>query len=319
MSDNTEVTIEDNDDVHADILKAMEGEKAEPAPESTELAEPEAKEPEAQDVPPIEPPTSWKAEDKEKFKSLPRDVQETIKAREDEVHKGFTKLDEERNLGKQIKEVVTPYMAIIQAEGGTPVTAVRDLLNTAYLLRTAPAHQKTELVKQICQTYGVDMSAISAQSHQAQAYQDPTISQLQQELAQVKQFANPEFLQKQLQEKMENDRVMAEVEAFASNPEHIHYQQVKPIMAGLLSNGAAKDMKEAYDMACHADPHIRSTIEAQKAANIEAQKKTELAAKKKAAVSVSGSSGTFTPNSKATNSNSIEDDIRAAMEAHGIL
>lgn len=312
MSDNTEVNIE-NDDIHADILKAMEPETA-PEADVVEDPAPEiAKEPE---LPAIEPPAAWKAEDKEKFKALPRDVQETIKAREEEVHKGFTKLDEERNLGKQIKEVVTPYMAIIQAEGGTPVTAVRDLLNTAYMLRTAPAVQKVEIVRQICQTYGVDMGSVQAP---AQAFQDPTIAQLQQELAQVKQFANPDFLQKQLQEKMEADRILAEVEAFASNPAHVYYQQVKPVMAGLLSSGAAKDMKEAYDMACHADTQIRSTIEAQKAQEIEAQKKAELAAKRKAAASVSGSSGTYTPNSKATNSNNIEDDIRAAMEAHGLL
>jgi hypothetical protein len=310
MPDNTEIQEVEKDDIHADIAAAMQPEEVKEASAEV-VAEPEKTE--APALPPIDAPTAWNAEAKDKFKTLPRDVQELIKSREEEVHKGFTKLDEDRNLGKSMKEVITPYMAAIRAEGGTAETAVKDLLNTAYVLRNAPPQQKAAMVQQIIEQYGVDMSYL--QSHQS--YQDPVIMQLQQQVQQLSQMANPDVLQKQLQERMENDKLLSEVNAFASNPENIHYEQVKPFMASLLQGGVAKDLKEAYDMACNAHPQIRSTIEAQKAAKLEASKQADLAAKKKAAASVSGSSGNFVPNSK-PNTNSVEDDLREAMEAAGL-
>ena len=313
MPDNAEIQEVEKDDIHAEIAAAMEPqEEKEEKVDHVEVEPEPAKEPEPE-LPPIDAPTAWNAEARDKFKTLPRDVQELIKSREEEVHKGFTKLDEDRNLGKSMKEVITPYMAAIRAEGGTPETAVKDLLNTAYVLRNAPPQQKAAMVQKIIEQYGVDMSHV--QGHQQ--YQDPMIMQLQQQVQQLSQQANPEVIQKQLQERMENDRLLSEVNAFASNPENIYYEQVKPFMVSLLQGGVAKDMKEAYEMACNAHPQIRSTIEANKAAKLEASKQADLAAKKKAAASVSGSSGNFVPNSK-PNTNSVEDDLREAMEAAGL-
>jgi hypothetical protein len=73
-------------------------------------------------------------------------------------------------------------------------------------------------------------------------------------------------------------------------------------------------LKEAYDMACMANPTIRSTLEAAKAAEQEAKRKQEVAAKKRAASSVTGSPATPS-NAKATNpKSSVEDDLRAVMD-----
>lgn len=273
------------------------------------VEEPVKEAPVVNEKPKIQAPASWSASVKAKWDALDPEVQAEIARREEETHKGFTKLDEERNLGKSMKDVITPYMHIIKAEGGTPEKAVADLLNTAYLLRTAPPAQKAAMVQQICQTYGVDLSHVTAQPEQ-----DPTIAQLQQKIAQLEQMANPDALQKRLQEQLEVQQINSEVQAFASNPENVHYEKVKAVMAALLSSGAAQNMKEAYDAACRADPTIFSTLEAKRLADEQAKKNAELAAKKKAAVSLTGSPGATVPNTGAPNRD-LREELLANLRA----
>jgi hypothetical protein len=308
-----EEVIDNLDDDIANAIKELSTDTTEKETESTDQSEVTEEKPAE---PEIEAPQAWDATAKEKFKTLPKDVQEFIRNREDEIHKGFTKQDEERTFGKKIKDVVTPYMAVIQAEGGTPETAVRDLLNTAYSLRTGTPQQKAELVRSICQQYGVPLEYLGQQ--QQQTYVDPSIAAMQQQLEQLRQQANPDVIKKQLQEQFENDKVLSEVNAFASNPANEYYETVKPIMASLLTSGAASDLKEAYEMACKAHPQIGSAIEAKRMAEVETKKKAELAAKKKASVSVSSSSSNAVANAKTQKSNDdLEDDIRSAMAELG--
>lgn len=230
----------------------------------------------------IEPPKSWADDKKAKFKELPPDVREYILQREDDVHKQFTKQDEERLFGKQLRDVITPYMPIITSEGGNPAVAVQSLLNTAYLLRTGTAQQKTQLLQQIAKQYDIDVNAVV----QPQQQVDPYIKQIEDRLAQFEQKVTQ---QTSLQERQEYDKHISEVNAFAANPEHKYFEQVKPQMAPLLASNQAKDLQEAYDMACWANPAIRSTlIEAQDAERA-AKRKEEMEAKRRAAVSVTGS------------------------------
>lgn len=266
-----------------------------------ETPEPEVTEPE------IPAPASLSAVVKEKWKDLPADVRAEIAKREDEVHKGFTRHDEERNFGRAIKEVTSPYIPIIQAEGGTVEGAVKDLLNTAYVLRTGSQQQKTQLIAETCRQFGVDINALTEQHE----YVDPTIARLQDEIQQLKQVANPAFIQKQLQTQQEDATVQYEVRAFASDPANKHYEQVKPVMAALLGSGQAANLKEAYEKACYADPQVRSMLIQQQTAELKAKQKAEIEAKRRAASSVTGSPSSATAgNSTTPNTN----DLRAELE-----
>lgn len=262
----------------------------------------------------ISAPEGWTAPMKQKFATLPEDVQSEIARREADVHRMMTSPDGELNLGRRVKETIAPYMAIIKSEGGEPVSAIGDLLNTAYLLRTADPMRKAQLVNQVIQQYGVDMSLVGQQQQaQQQGLADP-LQSIQQELAALKQQANPAYIQKQLQEQMENAKVQSEVQAFASDPANVHYQKLKPVMASLLGSGAAKDLKEAYEAACYADPEIRSMLTAEKAAKEQAKRNEEIAAKKKAASSVTGSPSVYIPNS-GNPERSLRDEIAANLRA----
>lgn len=244
----------------------------------------------------VEAPQALTAAAKAKWAELPVEVQQEWAKRENDIHKMMTAHDGELRMGREMKEVMLPYMHIISAEGGTPATAVQSLLNTAYLLRTADPARKAQLVMEIAQTYGVDLS-IAQQQYQV----DPVIGSLQQELNQLKQFLTA---QQQTQSQQEQQKLQTEVQAFAAK--NAHFETVKGVMASLLGSGAAENLQEAYDMACHANPTIRSTLEAEKSAQQKAKRNEELLAKKKAAVSVTGSPGVNGPNSAKVNQSTRE-------------
>lgn len=251
-----------------------------------------------------QPPTSWSAEAKAEFSKLPRQVQDAISKREAEVHKGFTALDEDRNLGKQMKDVITPYLPIIQAEGGNALTAVRTLLNSAYVLRQGSPEQKISLVKQLCSQYGIPLEGVTATSPNPQVppqpQQQPGLTR--EEIAQI------------AREEQRNARLQTEVDTFAADPANAHYQTVKQHMAALLMGGAAMTLKDAYEQACNAHPQVRSSLEAARTAKVEEQRQAALRQKATAARhaggSVTGGPGASNPQPKNSQPDrSLRDEI----------
>lgn len=265
---------------------------------------------EAEKVP--EPPRSWNATEKSEWSTMTPAQRSAVMRRESEVELGFTKLDEDRNFGKSLKEVIAPYLSIITAEGGTPATAVKELLNTAYILRTAPAAQKTALFHQLAQQYGVDLK-----SDISTVQPDQTVQQLQNQVLQLRQEIQkqPEVFEQQ----QANRSLKGTIDAFAADPKNIHYEKLKPVMASLLQNDRAKDMQDAYEQASWADPDIRPALVAEQAKSLETQRINDIKAKtelsRKAAVSVRGSpSINPVPNGKSNGS--IADDLREAWDLH---
>lgn len=323
MDIETEEEIVVDDSIRGDLEKAFAENEA--APEKEPIVAPvdktrdeSGKFAKKADEPKVEPvaekvpdaPHSWTAEEKAKWVEATPEVRKAILRREQEVEQGFTKFDEDRNLGKSLKDVITPYMPIITAEGGTPQTAIKELLNTAYILRTAPAAQKTALFHQLAKQYGVDLSQ---PNNTPAAQPNALLSEINQLKQQIQQ--QPEVFRQQ----QENLAVKSQIDAFAADPKNVHYEKLKPVMASLLQGGQAKDLQDAYDKASWADPDIRSANLVAEQAAKETQRIAEIKAKadksRKASPSIKGSpSINPVPNGK--DSGSIADDLRAAWDEH---
>ncbi|MFK4444641.1 TolA-binding protein [Caballeronia udeis] len=268
-------------------------------------------------TPPVESkakvPQSWSATEKAHWDKIPAEVQAVIARREEEAHRGITALGQDASLGKQLKEVISPYLPMIRAEGGTEAGAVRDLLQTAYILRTGNPTQKVDVLRHVAGLYGVDL-AVAAQTVQQV---DPQVHQLQTKIAQLEgRFVSAE----QQQHQQVQGQAQSIIETFAADPKNEFYEQVKPVMAQLLVGGIAKDMQEAYDMACHAAPDVRSTILTRQTADAEAKRaaeaKAKADAKRRAAGSISGSpAGTVSTTTTANQDLSLRDELRQAMRA----
>jgi len=280
-----------------------------PVAENVEVAPVEAAPVEAKpEQKAVRPPDSWSPAAKSKFAELPPEIQSEISRREEEVHKGFTKFDEERVLGKQMKDVISPYLPMIRAEGSNEKQAVANLLQTAYTLRTADVNTKTQLFYQLAQQYGVDLGRNPQLQNQ---FVDPTVQQLQQEIAQLKQFYQGQVSSVEQQEQAQIQNV---IDSFASDPKNIYFENVRPDVAALLKEGRAKDLQEAYEMACWARPDIRPLLLQQQEKQRADEQREKANKARSASVSVSGSpvaSGSGAP----AQTDSLRDQIRQSLRA----
>lgn len=302
-----------DDKPKVDRTRAEDGKFAKPS-----KAQREVKQPIATAIPPegaqaeIKMPKSLSQNLQADWMKLPRPLQEQLAKREDDYHKELTKHDEERNFGREITRVVTPYMAQIRAEGADAPKAIQELLNTAHLLRTASPQQKGALLWRTAQMFGADM-----RQNQAQPPVNPMLQGLQQQVHSLQQTIQQ---QTELKKQQEDDAIQSQIKTFSEDPKNIHFEAVKAEMAALLKSGLAKDLPDAYERATYANPHTRSTLLQAQTTGAEekrvAEKRAKAEAAKKAGSSLRGSPGiAATKNGKITQS-TLRGELEAAFATH---
>jgi hypothetical protein len=253
---------------------------------------------------------------KAKWNALDPDIREEIVKRDREVHQQFTRYDEERNFGKTVKGLVAPYEGLIRSMGAEPVQAIDYLLKTDYALRTAAPDQKRAMFLKAAADYGINLGEPGEVQQQPQIH--PAMETALQRIERLEREINNAS---NAARETEQAEIASSIEAFASDPAHVYFDRVRPLMATLMANGQAGSLKEAYDTAVWADPETRALhLSAQRAD--EDRKRTADAAEKaakarRASPSVTGAPGNAVPpllNGSA--SNSVEDDVRAALMLH---
>jgi hypothetical protein len=260
-------------------------------------------------------PQSWGASAKAKFAELPPEIQQEVHKRERDFSIGLQRNAELAQFGRSLAEVINPYQAMLAAEGANPITVVDDMMRTAYLLRTAPPQQKAQLFKQVAQQFGVDLNSLTAE----EPYVDPQIAALQARQQQLEQYLQQQQFQAQqaaqASQAQETTRLTSEIDDFAADPAHPHFEEVRADMAALLKAGRAQGLADAYEMAIWARPDIRPSLLQQQQADMEAKRKAEAAKKAReaqaAAVSVRGAphGGAGLPAPKA----SLREELEAAL------
>lgn len=261
----------------------------------------------------IAPPESYSAAVKAQWDKLPQDIQRELNKREQDFHKELTRHDEERTTGRQFRQLVTPYAAQMRAEGAEPLQAVQALLNTAYVLRAGTQAQKVQLLRETARQFGVDLT----QATQAQPQVHPVLQQLQQKQEQLER----QIQLKEAQEKQQEQAgLKSQIETFAAQPGHEHFEAVKAHMAALLQNELAKDLQDAYDQAVYARPDIRSTLLSQQSADLEAKrvadKKAKAEAAKRAGSSIRGGPGMVAEKNGKIAHSTLRDSITASFREH---
>lgn len=255
---------------------------------------------------------------KAKWASLDPEVRAEIVKRDQEVHRTFTRFDEERNFGKQVKDVVAPYEGFIKSLGGTPVQAFDYLIKTDYALRTAQPEQRKALFLKAAADYGIDLSGAQPPAGERPQV-DPQIETLQQRIARLESEQNNANASRREQDQRQID---AQIADFASKPENAYFERVKPVMATLLQSGQAESLEKAYDMAVYADPETRALhLAAQRDAEDRkrtAERTAQAAKARQASPSVTGAPGSAMPAHllNGAQNASVEDDLRAAFAAH---
>ncbi len=210
----------------------------------------------------LKPPNSWKPAAREHWAKLPAEVQQEAIRRERETQQALTASDDARKNWGNYQQAIAPYMGMIQAEGGDPISAASTLFRTAAALRTAPPGHKARLVADIVKTYGIDIQLLDqelagqapqqTQAPQQGQFRDPRFDQFLQDL---------EGQKRQRQQAM-NQQHAAEVETFGANAEF--FDDVRQEMADLLEvsarRGVEMTLENAYSRAVKLHPEVSKVM-----------------------------------------------------------
>lgn len=245
-------------------------------------------------APPRKAPSSWKPEAQAAYLKAAADepltpaeiklLTQEAERRENDYHKGIEQYKTHAHEAQAYQRVVEPYMQTIRSLGVDAPTAIAKLFQADHTLRYSDPATKARFLGQLAQEYGVDLGQV-----QNAPPIDPNVQYLQQQ-TQLMQQQLQQFHQQQ--EMREQAGYQSEIQKFASDPAHPHFEAVKEDMALLLQTGKAQDLKDAYDTAVWMRADIRQSLveqqraEAQRAATEQAQSQRA----KSAAVSVKGSS-----------------------------
>ena len=296
--------------------------KAKAAPQQKLADQPKVVQPDAQAKPATTAlPYSWSAEKKARLASLPpqyRDVVEYAAQRDKEANAYISRAGEtvkqyqEYAKGHEtLDKVLNHYSSDFTRRGVSPVQAVATLLDAQSKLDANP---RDGLI-QIAATYGIDLRPAFA-GQQAQQQDNPLILQLHERLqeatARIDAYEQRMTQQQQQSAQQQLSEMQSDIEKFSSDKPF--FEEVRPVMAALLRAGRAKGLDDAYDMAMHAVPETRQSIqvdqqkafEAKRAAD--AREKSE-AARKAAAVNVRSSPA-------ATQKRTMDDDLMEIARRH---
>lgn len=264
-------------------------------------------------------PTSWRGPAQAKWSTVDPEIRAEVLKREDDFHKGVQEYKGKATTFDILDAEIRPYEAMIRAAGTNPQSAIRDFFNTAYLLKSGTPESKVDVLLNIAQEYGVDLSLLPGVQEKRESGTPivaPEVRQLEQRISQLQGNLEQQQAQQQQardqEERAAYEEVQREMAAFAAkNP---HYEAVKLDMAALIESGRANDPQDAYDKATWANPEVRTKLLAEQQ---EAQRKQ--AAEKAAAARKASSTNVTTrgtpPSAKTAVVGTMDDTIKQTLRA----
>lgn len=248
---------------------------------------------------PIAAPVEWKGAAKTKWDRLPREVQAEIAERHQAT-------EQARAAFAPVEQAIAPYREAWMRDAGSVEAAIGQLGQFYRLYLDNPVG----LIQHIAATRGINLGAPQGQQPpQGGAPQPaPDIASLIERA--VQQHVAP------IQERhaqAENQQLQDVISAFAADPKHPYFQDVKVHMGQLMAAGAAKNLDEAYDQAIWASSTIRPQLlsaqaeEANKARAAEVEK-----ARKASSANLRGSPLPNGGSGPGSGNGSVHDDVRAA-------
>lgn len=291
------------------------GEEGEPAPgddrtavevaAGEEKVEEEVQAEEVQAPVGLKPPSSWKPSMRDKFLTLPEDVQREVLRREVDISKGMEIAAESRKFKQEFDTHVAPYAAEIASRGVSPMDAFDNYLQTAYALRHAPMQEKATLVAGLINQYGVDIGALDqVLTHQIENPGatgtpgngvDPSVAAAVNQALQPYQqmFSNIQEREIRSAEQVQTD-VQSEISTFKEDSANEFFEDVKMEMGNFLEAAAMRNqamtLQEAYDRAILLRPDLAEIVAQRKLQTQATARNSAAAAAKAKAVGITGSS-----------------------------
>ena len=253
----------------------------------------------------ILPPRSWTAAAKAKFATLDPDVQQEVLRREKEIDAGKQQWDTKAAEYNQLDAALSRVRDRYRLAGLTDAQYVGALVQADEMLR---GPQAVQALAMLAQQYGINLGQLGPQQFGGpQPYADPQITALQQTIQSLQSRVEEQDKAREMEAQA---ALQKQIEDFASDPRHPYFDNVRVAMGALMRTYPNLSMEEAYERACYADPEIRGLLSAVSSA------KPAVPQTKPGGLSVTGASKGTKPalSNGALNGNSIEDDVRAAIQ-----
>lgn len=290
-----------------------ESQAAAPGTEPTEPTAPAAASTE------LKAPANWKPAAREKWGTLPPEVQAEAVRVHGEVNKAMQESAEARKAYDEIREAIRPYEAQMQAAGYTPARALQEHGQLSYTVHQGTGEQLGQLLAnmagarrdpdraaralaQAIDTLGLDVEHVNK-------YLGAPQSAPQQQQPVDINAAVEQALQARIRAAM-GTKQQQEEQTFAAK--HEFYQDVAPRMKAIRAADASLPLDEVYKIACQMDPEI-SKVLAQRDAAAKARAGIDATQRAKAATGVKPSPAVAVSGTK---SRSIKDSVAAAFDAH---
>jgi hypothetical protein len=250
------------------------------------------------------PPKSWAKDYHEDWSKLTPKQQEYIEKREKDFLDGLEQYKTDALTAKQFKEVLTPYKAMLSAQGVNETQAIQYLMNAQYRLTNGTPEERAAAYRQM----GVDLGLAQSEPEEQVA---PEIAYLRQELNGVKSTLQQ---RQQADAQAAQATAAAEVSKFASDPANLYVDEVTPDMVGFINSGLS--LKDAYEKAVWANPTTRAKemarLQTEAAAKLKEKARGEgEAARKATATNVRSSESRKAPTEP---KGTMEDTMRAAYK-----
>jgi len=284
----------------------------------------------------VQPPNGWTKQAKALWDSLPDDIKQSVAKREKEASDGFKTYGEIKKKYDELDAVLAPRRAAIQRWGATEAQTVDRLFQW---MEALSGPNKINSWVALGQNFGINLNDVLRlnQAGAGAATAAPQQTSQQPQAAQVPEAVKNyvESALGQVGQYLTNQREQAAGSYLSSwAQDKPHFEQVRRAMYGLISSGAVPlkdgmpDLDTAYQWACHADPGIRSELEAaakeaaeakaaEDAQKAEAARIVKLNSARRAASSIRPTAPT-PPSSRASAGNSgkpqsARDSIKAAI------
>jgi hypothetical protein len=207
-------------------------------------------------------PVSWKPGIREHWKDIPPEVQDEIARREADHNKVLNDSASFRKVANEYYSTVAPFQSLIQAQGSTPAQAIHNLMSTAAQLTQGTPARKAEVVLNIINEYGVDISMLDqilAGQPVADDPNAPLLTAIDERLAPINTFMGNVQQQQTTRNEAVGAEAATELATFATAHSEF-YEDLRDDMADLLemaaNRGRSMTMEQAYERAAAAHPDI---------------------------------------------------------------
>jgi len=233
-------------------------EPAEAGADEDEPGEPEKTEedPESEEV--INPLQHWRPEDKEMFKSIPREAQEFLIERDKNFQDFQASVTQKQADVADIKRALDPVREELTKQGVSEADAVRRLIGAHMRLKDDPVNTMRELMA----SYEIDIGDLTGENGNGEKVDHPD-SAARREVKELKEEFQKERDARQM---ADGQKLATEIEAFKAD--HEHFDDVREEMTDIAWSYHRKKLDlpplaDLYEKACWQNTSVRKKMIAQ--------------------------------------------------------